>query len=127
MTINLHVVHSGSIAVNLQGGGQDAIAATLNQLLAQGTQIMATLADVQAALANEDTKVDGMIAAFKDAVAKLQAALANGADPAALQALVDDMNAKSAAMDAVNPPAAPADATPAADATPPADGSAPSA
>ena len=119
MTINLHVVHSGSIAVNLQGGGQDAIAATLNQLLAQGTQIMATLADVQAALANEDTKVDGLIAAFKDAVAKLQAALANGADPVALQALVDDMNAKSAAMDAVNPPAAPADATP------PADGSAP--
>ena len=120
MTINLHVVHSGSIAVNLQGGGQDAIAATLNQLLAQGTQIMATLDDLKAAMANEDTKVQGLIAAFKDLADKLAAAVAAN-DPVALQALVDEANATSAAVDAANPPAAPADATP------PADGSAPSA
>lgn len=72
---------------------------------------MATLDDVKTAMATEDGKVDGLIAAFKDMAAKLAAAVAAN-DPAALQALVDEANAKSAAIDAAMappaPPAAPA-------------------
>lgn len=68
---------------------------------------MATLDDLKAAMANEDTKVQGLIAAFQDLAAKLAAAVAAN-DPAALQALVNEANATSAAIDAANPPAAPA-------------------
>lgn len=72
---------------------------------------MATLAEVQAAVANEDTKIDALVQAYKDLAAQV-AASAN--DPVALQALVDDANAKAAAIDAALSPAAPPAAPPTA-------------
>lgn len=64
---------------------------------------MATLDDLKAAMANEDTKIAALVQAYKDLVAKL-AASAN--DTAAIQSLVDEANAQAAAMDAtLNPPA----------------------
>lgn len=71
--------------------------------------IMATVADVQAALAANETKEATIIGLLQTEAqtlaatqAQLTAALANpgGADPAALQAVVDKMTADSASMDA---------------------------
>jgi len=74
-------------------------------ILTNQRTIMATLDDLKTAMANEDTKVQGLIAAFKDLAAKLAVAVAAN-DPVALQALVDEANATSAAIDTANPPAA---------------------
>ena len=67
---------------------------------------MASIADVQAALAANESKeatIIGLLqteaASLKDTQAQLAAAIA-GTDPAALQAVVDKMAADSAAMDA---------------------------
>lgn len=80
---------------------------------------MATIADVQAALAANETKETTIIGlltteaqTLKDTQAQLAAAIAAGADPAALQAVVDKMTADGASMDAaiasISEPAAPA-------------------
>lgn len=77
---------------------------------------MATVADVQAALASNETKQNTIIGllqteaqALADTKAQLAAAIAAGADPAALQAVVDKMTADGVSMDAaiasVTPPA----------------------
>ena len=75
-------------------------------ILTNQRTLMATLDDLKTAMQNEDTKVQGLIAAYQDLAAKLAAAVAAN-DPAALQALVDEANATSAAIDSANPPAAP--------------------
>lgn len=105
MSITVNHVHSGT--VTLQSDGQAQIVGLLNQLLAKVND-MATLDDLKAAMANEDTKIAALIQAYKDLVAQVAA---NVNDPAALQALVDDANAQSTAMDAANPPAAPSTGT----------------
>lgn len=71
------------------------------------SSIMATVADVEAALASNETKQDSIInllkveaATLADTQAQLAAAIAAGADPVALQGIVDKMTADGAAMDA---------------------------
>jgi len=78
--------------------------------------IMATVADVQAALASSESKEATIIGLLtteaqlqKDTLAQLQALQASGStDPAALQTIVDKMTADNANMDAaiasVQPP-----------------------
>lgn len=79
---------------------------------------MATVADVQAALAANETKEATIIGllqteaqTLKDTQAQLAAAIAAGGDPTALQAVVDKMTADGANMDAaiasVTPPPPP--------------------
>lgn len=94
-----------------------ALLLSLNQKV---ETIMATVADVQAALAANESKEASIIALLqteaqlqKDTLAQLQALQASGStDPAALQAVVDKMTADGANMDAaiasitVPPPAA---------------------
>jgi hypothetical protein len=94
----------------------DQILALLQTLVTQGKLIMATVADVQAALASSETKEATIIGLLtteaqlqKDTLAQLQALQASGStDPAALQTIVDKMTADNANMDAaiasVQPP-----------------------
>lgn len=70
---------------------------------------MATLADVQAAVANLNTVEASVVAMLQTLSDALKAAIASN-DPAALQAVVDSINADSTAMAAAvaaNTPAAP--------------------
>jgi multidrug resistance efflux pump len=88
--------------------------ATINAKL---EKLMATVADVQAALASSESKEATIIGLLtteaqlqKDTLAQLQALQASGStDPAALQTIVDKMTADNANMDAaiasVQPPA----------------------
>lgn len=103
-----------------------AVYAQLSTINHKVDVLMATVADVQAALALNESRENTIIGlltteaqTLKDTQAQLAAAIAAGADPAALQAVVDKMTADSANMDAaiasVTPPP-PADTTP-----PPAD------
>ena len=87
----------------------DAIELTLAELKTQGGRIMATLADIQAAVAAEKTVEDSVIALLGQISQQLKDALANN-DPAAMQAVVDQIDANAKALsDAVtaNTPAAP--------------------
>ena len=70
---------------------------------------MATLADITAAVAAEKTVEDSVVALLQTLSADLKAALASN-DPAAMQAVVDQIDANAKALaDAVsaNTPAAP--------------------
>lgn len=72
---------------------------------------MAQLDDVIAKVSSLGTVEDSVIALLTDIKAKLDAAIANGADPAKLQALSDAIDAQTQKLsDAVvaNTPAAPA-------------------
>jgi hypothetical protein len=93
-------------------------------------KIMATVADVEAALASNETKQDTIIgllkteaADLKDTREQLAAAIAAGADPAALQNVVDKMTADGKRMDdaiaAVSAPPVDTTPTPPVDTTPP--------
>jgi hypothetical protein len=81
----------------------------VNQLHTEGHEIMATLADIQAAVAAEKTVEDSVITLLGQISQQLKDAIAAN-DPAAMQAVVDqiDANAKSLS-DAVtaNTPASP--------------------
>jgi len=71
--------------------------------------IMASLADIQAAVAAEKTVEASVVALLTTLSADLQAAVASN-DPAAMQAVVDGINANAAALSAAvtqNTPAAP--------------------
>jgi hypothetical protein len=94
------------------------ILSNLSTLNAKVDTIMATVADVQAALAANETREATIIGllqteaqSLKDTQAQLAAAIAGGSDAAALQAVVDKMTADAASMDAaiasVATPAAP--------------------
>lgn len=89
----------------------------LNQLLANQKTIfskleaiMATLADIQAAVAAEKTVEDSAVALLEQLVTELKAAMA-GNDPVAMQALVDQISANTqtlaAAVTANTQPPAP--------------------
>jgi endonuclease III len=78
--------------------------------------IMATLADIQTALATDEaaeTKIIGLLNTqaqnIKDLSTQLAAAIASG-DPAAMQAVVDQMNADAATMTAAAASVTPAPA-----------------
>jgi hypothetical protein len=71
-------------------------------------RLMSVLSDLQARVAAEDTVIDSAITLLQGLKTQLDAAVASG-DPAALQALSDDIGAKTQALaDAVtaNTPAA---------------------
>lgn len=63
----------------------------LTQLTTEETNIMATLADVQAKVAAVGTVEDSAVALLTALVAKIQELIDSGADPAAFQKLVDDL------------------------------------
>jgi hypothetical protein len=96
------------------------ILSNLSTLNTKADTIMATVADVQAALAANETREATIIGllqteaqTLKDTQAQLAAAIAGGADAAALQAVVDKMAEDGANMDAAiasvaTPPAPPA-------------------
>lgn len=66
----------------------------LKALLTLGAKIMATLEDVKAAVAAEKTVVDSAITLLKGLHDQLAAAIASN-DPAALQAVADDLKAQT--------------------------------
>ncbi len=83
----------------------DRIEAVVKHLLTHQETIMATLADIQAAVAAEKTEEDKIVAflgtlsaEMKDLADKLTAALAAN-DPAAAQAVVDQLTANTAVLD----------------------------
>ncbi len=88
----------------------DAPLVALLQSLSQGVRtIMATLDDLVAKVAAISTVEDSVIALLTDIKARLDAAIAGGADPVKLQALSDAIDAQTAKLtDAVtaNTPAA---------------------
>lgn len=83
------------------------IISSLGELHRKVNQIMATLADVQAAVTAEDTVIDSAVALIQGLAAQVAALAPN---QAAIDALAADIQAKSAALaDAVaaNTPATP--------------------
>jgi len=82
----------------------------LRALNQKGATTMATLADLQAAVAADAAVDTSAIALIQGLAAQIQTLINAGADPAALQALVDSINASSgelAAAVAANTPAQP--------------------
>lgn len=95
---------------------QSDVTALVHTVLAKEDSIMATLADIQAALAAETTEEGKLIALatqmndeLKLVSTQLAAALASN-DPVAMQAVVDQLNANTAAVDAELASLAPAPA-----------------
>lgn len=72
----------------------DAIDAAIAQLKTQGEQIMATLADITAAVAAEKTVEDSVITLLQQLSQMLKDAIAAN-DPVAMQAVVDQLNANA--------------------------------
>jgi hypothetical protein len=93
----------------------DKVIALLNSLIdlttKQGAKTVATLADIQAAVAAEKTVEDGIITLLTEVANQLQAALKSN-DPVAMQSIVDMIHANTAVLSAAVvanvPPAAPA-------------------
>jgi uncharacterized protein YoxC len=76
----------------------------LQELLKQLEKVMATIEELQAAVAKIDTAIDGTIALVKKLREDIAAA---GVDPAKLDAVVADLGAHEAALEALKtaPPA----------------------
>lgn len=89
----------------------DDLRRDLRQLIQKVNAIMATLADVQAAVANLNTVEASVVAMLQTLSDALKAAIASN-DPAALQAVVDSINADSTAMAAAVAANTPAATTP---------------
>ena len=88
----------------------DEILALLQQLTRTGNTLMASLADITTAVTAEKTVEDSVVTLLGAISAQLKAAIASN-DPAAMQAVVDQITANTAAMSAAvvaNTPAAPA-------------------
>lgn len=68
---------------------------------------MATLADIQAAETAEAVAIDSVLTEIAKLQADLAAAQAGGADPAAMQAIVDQIHANTAKLTASLPPVTP--------------------
>lgn len=99
------VIEDGSAVTIVQHEG---ILPILHSLSRKVDAIMATLADVQAAVAAENTVAQSVVTLLQSLSAQLQAAIA-GNDPVALQGLVDSINTQAATMAAAvtaNTPAA---------------------
>jgi hypothetical protein len=90
--------------------GQKAQSAQLTALLAQGSKIMATVADVQADVTSQTTVIGSAVTLLQGLSAQLAAA---GTDPVALQAIKDSLDSNTASLAAAvvaNTPGAPAPA-----------------
>lgn len=72
-----------------------AIGSLSVQITQQGKKIMATLQDLQDAVTNETTVEQGVLTLLKTLTADLTAAIATGATPAALQDIIDQVNANA--------------------------------
>ncbi len=79
---------------------QQAILKLLTNLSTQGTKLMATMAELAAAVHANTPVIEELLALIKDIKAKLDAAIAAN-DPAALQALSDELAAEDAKAQAV--------------------------
>jgi hypothetical protein len=98
------VIRSGDVGLEAK---LDRILAAVQAIQLQGTQIMATLSDVQAAVTAEDTVVDSAIALLQGLAAQIAALQPN---QAAIDALAADVTSKTTALAAAvaaNTPAAP--------------------
>lgn len=73
------------------------IEAKLDILLESKEFILASIADLKSAVANEASVEQGVITLLQTLSADLQAAIANN-DPVAMQAVVDQINNNSAAL-----------------------------
>ena len=105
MNFTIHV-YLHPTDVELQGR-LDKLQSTLNALTLQGKLIMATLADVQAAVTAEDTVIDSAITLLNGLAAQIAALAPN---QAAIDALAADVTAKTATLAAAvtaNTPAGP--------------------
>ncbi len=69
----------------------------LSRLLNQEDTIMATLADIVAAVTAEKTVEDSVVTLLSSLSAQLKAAIASN-DPVAMQAVVDSINANAATL-----------------------------
>jgi len=88
----------------------DRIHTALVDLRTQGSTTMATIADLQAAVAADAAVDSSAIILIQGLAEQIQTLIAQGSDPVALQALVDSINNSTAALaDAVtaNTPAVP--------------------
>jgi ABC-type Zn2+ transport system substrate-binding protein/surface adhesin len=108
--LHLHVHFDDVLRIDLTDGEQTArrrheeIVALIKSL---GAQIMATLADLQAQVAKEDTVIDSAITLLQGLAAQVAALTPN---QAAIDALAADIGAKTDALAAAvtaNTPAAP--------------------
>jgi hypothetical protein len=70
--------------------------------------IMATLADIQTAETEEAGAIADVVAEIAKLESDLNTAQTSGADPAAMQAIVDQIHANTAKLKAALPPATPA-------------------
>jgi hypothetical protein len=77
----------------------DQVLALVRQIAQQETAEMATLTDVETAVAAERTVEDSVVTLLNGLAAQLKAALAAN-DPAAVQAVVDQITANTQAMSA---------------------------
>jgi hypothetical protein len=107
MTVPILSRLRGSIACRVKPAVIIRILAQLETIDRKADTIMATVADVQAALAaneSKETTIIGLLqaeaATLKETQAQLAAAIAGGSDATALQGVVDKLAADSAAMDA---------------------------
>jgi hypothetical protein len=88
LTIDLHI-HGLNQAADRE------ILTAIQSLVAQGVKIMAAIDDLQAAVAAEDTVIDGAVTLLQGIAARLDAA---GVDPAKLAALSTDIKTKTQAL-----------------------------
>lgn len=96
------------LTVVIQNVADASVLAALSQLQQQLGAIMATLADLQAAVAAEDTVIDSAITLLQGLAAQIAALTPN---QAAIDALAADVSAKTQSLAAAvtaNTPAAPA-------------------
>lgn len=88
------------------------ILAQLSNINLKLETIMATLADIQTAETEEATAITGVVAEINQLETDLAAAQASGSDPAAIQAIVDQIHANTdklkAALPAASTPTDPA-------------------
>lgn len=82
-----------------------AILAAIAKLSQKVTSIMATLADIQTAETDEATAITAVVGEIAQLESDLAAAQAGGSDPAAIQAIVDQIHANTDKLKAALPPA----------------------
>jgi hypothetical protein len=107
MTMDIHLYHH--ISPSPPDPRLDQVLALLQQLTRTETSIMASLADITTAVAAEKTVEDSVMTLLGEIGTHLKAAIASN-DPVAMQAVVDQITANTAALSAAvvaNTPAAP--------------------
>ena len=87
--------HEGRSSMGSVGQKLDAILSTVNT---QGGHVMASFADLAAQVAQNASTEASALAVIQDLVSRIEGLLANGGDPAAIQALVDELKASQDAL-----------------------------